>query len=345
MPLPLSLLPVVLGMPLSGYRMPWQQPIALYTSDACVLHDPGPQHPEAPARLENLLNAMRNKWMPEDGGLLQVREYDSDVTDEQVLRVHTRKHLAQVSTTLAAAQLPGVRLNCGDSDTFVSQGSSRAARRAAGLVVRAVDDLMTDLRPGSPRRAFCMVRPPGHHAESNGPQGFCIFNNVMVGAAHAQQVYGVGRVAVLDFDVHHGNGGSDIAWNSADTLYVSSHQTPLYPGTGEERGQAGGWGNVVNAPLAANAGSREFRAAWRMLLLPAVRAFRPDMIFISAGFDAHVADPLAACKLSDDDFKWITREVGAIAAGKPVVSVLEGGYNVDQLERSVRAHIKALMSS
>ena len=190
-----------------------------------------------------------------------------------------------------------------------------------------------------------MVRPPGHHAESNGPQGFCLFNNVMVGAAHAQRVHGVGRVAVLDFDVHHGNGGEDIAWKDIDTLYVSSHQTPLFPGTGEERGRTGGFGNVVSAPLPADAGSRQFRDAWRNLLLPAVKAFEPEVIFVSAGFDAHVNDPLAQVRLTDDDFAWITKEVSSLAADRPVISVLEGGYNVAQLEKSVRAHLKALMGS
>ena len=320
-----------------------KQPVALYTSDLCVQHDPGPLPPEQPARLERLLSEMRTRWVPEFGEQwLQVREPRVDVTDEQVLRVHTRDHLNQVKRAFAGSQLLG-RLEL-DTDTFVSSGSAKAAKRAAGLVVAAVDDVCGARKSKSePRRAFAMVRPPGHHAESDGPQGFCLWNNIMIGAAHAQAAHGVGRVAVVDFDVHHGNGGEDIAWDDPSRLYVSSHETPLYPGTGETRGKDGGYRNVVNAPLPANAGSRAFRSAWSDLLLPAVRSFKPEVIFISAGFDAHKDDPLANVNLNDEDFAWVTRELCAM--GKPIVSALEGGYNVDVLPGSVKAHIKALMNA
>jgi len=197
-----------------------------------------------------------------------------------------------------------------------------------------------------PRRAFVMSRPPGHHAEVDSAQGFCFYNNVMVGVAHAQKKYGLKRVAILDFDVHHGNGDSDICFADPSWLYVSSHETPNFPGTGETPGREGDYGNCINAPLPANAGSGAFRRAWSNQLLPAVRSFKPEAIFLSAGFDAHSNDPLSSTQVTDDDYAWLTAEVAAIGGGNlPIVSVLEGGYNVEQLAKSVRVHLKALISS
>ena len=223
--------------------------------------------------------------------------------------------------------------------------------RAAGLVVAAVDDVLAN-RPGErklasrPRRAFIMARPPGHHAESNKPMGFCFLNNVLIGVAHAQAVHGVKRVAILDFDIHHGNGDAEIAWSHPTRLYASSHETPLFPGTGEERGRDGRHRNIISAPLPPGADSRAFRRAWREVLLPAVRSFRPECIFLSSGFDAHAEDPLSSAQLTDADFAWITAEITAIGSGRiPIISVLEGGYNVDQLDKSVRTHIQALIES
>ena len=191
-----------------------------------------------------------------------------------------------------------------------------------------------------------MARPPGHHAEEDGPQGFCFYNNVLIGVAHAQRRHGVGRIAILDFDVHHGNGDADITRGDPSLLYVSSHEVPNFPGTGEVKGRDGEHRNVVSAPLPPNAGSAAFRRAWRDTLLPAVRAFRPEALFLSAGFDAHRDDPLSSTMLSDEDFKWITQQVAKLGGGKlPIVSVLEGGYNVDALEGSVRTHIDALIHS
>jgi len=328
------------------------RPLALYTSDVCVRHSPGGSHPEQPARLSNLLRALRTEWQPEFGERLRVCEPRADVTRDQLLRVHTEKHVAQVDRAFRSLALPlGGRVNL-DSDTIVSQGTQAAAKRAAGLVVAAVDDLFSrnvvNLPNDAerPRRAFVMARPPGHHAEGSGPQGFCLYNNVMVGVAHAQAVYGVRRVAILDFDVHHGNGDAEIAWSCPSRLYVSSHEVPLYPNTGEKAGREGKYRNVLSAPLPANAGSRDFRRVWRWRLLPAVRAFRPEAIFLSAGFDAHRDDPLSSVKLDDRDFEWITAEVAAISGGRiPIISVLEGGYNVEQLERSVKAHVAALIKA
>jgi acetoin utilization deacetylase AcuC-like enzyme len=355
-----------------------KQNVAVYTSEVCVQHDPGPQHPECPARLQRLRQALREDWLPEFGEHLLVCEPDIDVTREQLLRVHTQKHVKRVQGAFSQAQvagLVGARLPL-DADTLVSGGTGAAASRAAGLVIAAVDDVLggqmkTAPLPGGkklfddrsarkvkqgtgsmvtlptvdsrPRRAFVMARPPGHHAEAESAQGFCFFNNVMVGVAHAQQVYGLKRVAVLDFDVHHGNGDSDITLADPGWLYVSSHETPNFPYTGETPGRTGEHRNVVNSPLPPNAGSGEFRRAWREQLLPAVRSFRPEAIFLSSGFDAHANDPLSSIQLTDADYEWLTAEVAGIGGGNlPIISVLEGGYNVEQLVKSVRVHVKTL---
>ena len=238
-------------------------------------------------------------------------------------------------------------LTCTMSDTVIKEpGSQAAAHRAAGLVVAAVDDIFTG---GATRRAFVMVRPPGHHAEAGKPGGFCVYNNVMVGVAHAQAVHGVTRVAILDFDVHHGNGDSDISWCDPTRMYVSSFEAGTFGDTEEGlvQGCDGLHGQILSCPLPSGCGSGEFRNAWTDTLLPAVRQFEPDAIFVSAGFDAHVDDPLASLTLTEDDFAWITAEVVGLSAGGsiPIISVLEGGYDVDALERSCRAHVRALIHS
>jgi acetoin utilization deacetylase AcuC-like enzyme len=230
-----------------------------------------------------------------------------------------------------------------DADTFMSPGSAEAALRAAGAVIAAVDGILA----GEFDRAFCAVRPPGHHAERARSMGFCLFNNVAVGALHARAAHGLRRIAVVDFDVHHGNGTQDIFWNEADLFYASSHQMPLYPGTGfpDERGAAG---NVINCPLAPGTGSEDFRAAYVDTILPWLERFAPDLIFVSAGFDGHRADPLASLQLREDDYSWVTREICAVArkvCGGRVVSVLEGGYDLEALAVSAAAHVHALMES
>jgi acetoin utilization deacetylase AcuC-like enzyme len=222
----------------------------------------------------------------------------------------------------------------------MSPGSAEAALRSAGAVMAAVDAVMD----GRIANGFCAVRPPGHHAERDRAMGFCLFNNIAVGALHARAVHGLRRIAVVDFDVHHGNGTQDIFFDDPDLFYGSTHQWPLYPGTGsrDERGVAG---NVVNAPLAPEAGGREFRAAFEQTLLPALDSFSPQFLFISAGFDAHEADPLASLRLDEEDFAWATHRLCEIAAwhcGGRVVSALEGGYDLAALARSVAAHMNAL---
>jgi acetoin utilization deacetylase AcuC-like enzyme len=377
---------LMLLAPTAGAFLPFRLPgtkqnVALYTSEVCVQHDPGPQHPESPARLQRLRQAMQEEWLPEFGEHILVCEPAVDVTREQLRRVHTQKHVNRVQGAFSQAQvtgLVGARVPL-DADTLVSGGTGAAASRAAGLVIAAVDDVLGGKLkeaplPGGrklfddrsarkvkqgvgsmvalpaadarPRRAFVMARPPGHHAEAESAQGFCFYNNVMVGVAHAQRVYGLERVAILDFDVHHGNGDSDIALADPGWLYVSSHETPSFPYTGETAGRTGEHKNVVNWPLPKNAGSAEFRRAWRDQLLPAVRSFRPQAIFLSSGFDAHANDPLSSTQLSDDDYEWLTAEVANIGGGNlPIISVLEGGYNVEQLVKSVRVHLKTLVSA
>jgi acetoin utilization deacetylase AcuC-like enzyme len=341
---------LLLPAALSILPNPIRTQLALYTSDVCVAHDPGARHPDKPARLRTLLSACREKWSPQFGSYLRVCEPEIDVTPEQLRRVHTPKHLNTVNAAFAGNKLLlGTRVPI-DADTIVSSGTAAAAQRAAGLVIAAVDDVLStkDAAPSAfsfakPKRAFVMARPPGHHAEASRPMGFCFYNNVMVGAAHAQAKYGVERIAILDFDVHHGNGDEDITCADPGWLYVSSHECPNFPGTGETPGRSGVHDNVVSAPLRRGAGSNEFRRAWRDQLLPAVRTFKPEVILLSAGFDAHAADPLSGMQLSDSDFAWLTNEVANL--GKPIISVLEGGYNVEQLERSVKTHIASLINS
>jgi acetoin utilization deacetylase AcuC-like enzyme len=304
----------------------------LLTHPACLRHDMGRQHPECPERLTAILEALAG---PAFDGL--ARGEAPRATVEDLARVHER---AYVEAVLAAVPAQGfVAL---DPDTGVSPGSGEAALRAAGAVIAAVDAVVT----GQAHNAFCAVRPPGHHAEAGQAMGFCLFNNVAVGAAHARARHGLKRIAVMDFDVHHGNGTQHMFERDADLFYASTHQWPLYPGTGapEERGV----GNICNAPLPPGAGSADFRAAMTRTVLPALVGFRPDLLIISAGFDAHRADPLAALNLDEGDYEWATRELVGVAArccGGRLVSALEGGYDLGALAASAAAHVRALMAA
>ena len=299
---------------------------ALFTHPACELHDPGPGHPESPARLRAVLAALE---APAFAGL--ARHAAPLATEEQILRVHPPELIHHL---LGAVPQEGYAMV--DGDTILSPGSAEAALRAAGALCAAVDAVMK----GDARNAFCAVRPPGHHAEPDTAMGFCLFNNVAIGALHARAAHGLTRIAVVDFDVHHGNGTQAAFEQDADLFFASSHQSPLYPGSGSvvERGV----GNIFNAPLPPGSGSEEFRKAWAERLLPALRAFKPEFILISAGFDAHEDDPLANLNLTDEDYAWITREIMGIAddcCGGRVVSTLEGGYDLEALARSVSAHV------
>ncbi|HET7611908.1 MAG TPA: histone deacetylase family protein [Rhodanobacteraceae bacterium] len=302
----------------------------LYTHPACLEHDPGFGHPESPARLRAVLQALDD---PRFSALDRIQA--PRATREQLLRAHDAEY---VDSILSGAPAQGfVRL---DSDTVMSPGSTEAALRAAGAVCAATDAVLRD----ETRRAFCAVRPPGHHATRNQAMGFCLFNSVAVAAAHALAVHGIERVAIVDFDVHHGNGSQDIFAHDPRVLYASTHQAPLYPGTGAADDH--GAGNIFNAPLPPNTGSGEFRATWEKRLLPELDLFRPQLLLVSAGFDADARDPLAQLRLVPDDYAWITRRLVELAdghAGGRIVSALEGGYDLAALREDVAAHVTALM--
>ena len=306
--------------------------VAMFTHPACLEHDTGAYHPECPERLRYVLRALEH---PDFVPLL--REEAPEATPEQLTRAHPK---AYVDAILAIQPGPGETVQL-DGDTLMSHGSPEAIRRVAGGAVAAVDAVMD----GWARAAFVAVRPPGHHAERTRAMGFCLFNGAAVAALHARERWGLKRIAVVDFDVHHGNGTQDIFERDPDLLYVSSHQMPCYPGTGaaSERGVAD---NVVNMPLSPGADGQAFRAAWERTGLPAVERFAPELLIISAGFDAHRADPLAQLRLATEDFGWITDKLLAIAdrcCDARVVSILEGGYDLDALAASAALHVRRLM--
>jgi acetoin utilization deacetylase AcuC-like enzyme len=305
---------------------------ALITHAACLEHDTGPYHPETSERLRAVLAALEAE---EFAPLL--REEAPRATVDQLARAHPRDY---VEAILAIHPDLGEPVHL-DGDTIMSAGSAEAAARAAGGGIMAVDAVME----GWARSAFAAVRPPGHHAEPSRPMGFCLFNNAAVAALHARAQWGIERVAVVDFDVHHGNGTQAIFQADPNLFYASSHQSPCYPGTGapSEHGVAG---NVVNATLRARDGGPAFRAAWERTILPALDAFAPGLLIISAGFDAHVADPLAQLRLETADYAWITEKLVALAdkhCGGRVVSLLEGGYDLDALAACAAVHVRGLM--
>jgi acetoin utilization deacetylase AcuC-like enzyme len=301
--------------------------LAVFSHEACLAHDTGAGHAERAARLDAVRDALKSAY-PD----LHWHEAPR-ATRGQLLRVHEESLLHAVLETRVPHP---VWL---DPDTVLSPASAEAALRAAGAVAAAVDGVMH----GEFDRAFCAVRPPGHHATRSAAMGFCLFNSIAVGAAQALEKHGLSRVAVVDFDVHHGNGTQAIFDADARVIFASSHQMPLYPDTGyvHERGV----GNVFNAPLPPHADGTAFRAAWSERLLPQIDAFRPQLLMISAGFDGHVRDPLAQLRLEAEDFGWITAELLRIArrhACGRVVSSLEGGYDLIGLAEASVAHVGAL---
>ncbi|MBM3572394.1 MAG: histone deacetylase family protein [Alphaproteobacteria bacterium] len=304
----------------------------LFTHQACFDHDTGRMHPEHPSRLKAVLSALD---APEFGALIRREAPPADIA--QIARVHPENFVRAALDAMPKEGLLGF-----DADTIVSPGSREAVLRAAGAVCAAVDAVVA----GEADNAFCAVRPPGHHAEPMRAMGFCIFNNIAVGALHARAVHGARRVAVIDVDVHHGNGTQAMFERDGELFYASTHQWPLYPGTGarSERGV----GNIFNEPLSPMSGSAEFRKAMTGGILPALEAFRPDLVMISAGFDAHADDPLASLRLTDDDYDWVTRELAKVARAAcqgRVVSALEGGYDLDALGRAAAKHVRALMAA
>ena len=299
----------------------------VYTHPACLLHDPGTDHAERPARLSAVTSALRLA-LP---GLHWLEA--PEATREQLARVHAPELIATVLESTVTGTL---RL---DPDTLMSPSSAQAALRACGAGIAAVDAVLA----GQTRSAFCAVRPPGHHATRSTAMGFCLFNSIAVAAAHALATHALDRVAILDFDVHHGNGTQAIFEEDARVLYLSSHQWPLYPDTGSEAET--GVGNIVNAPLPPGSGSEAFRHAWRERLLPALDAFRPELVLVSAGFDAHRLDPLADLHLSADDYLWLSEQIAGLAdrhAQGRIVSMLEGGYSLDALRECSVAHLRGL---
>ncbi|MCL7715111.1 histone deacetylase family protein [Stenotrophomonas mori] len=303
----------------------------VFTHPACLDHDPGPGHPESPERLQTVLAALRDAFP--DG--LAWREAPTAKLGE-LARVHTRE---LIDSVLQAQTAPLRQI---DPDTFTSPGSASAALHAAGAGVAAVDAVMQ----GPRRRAFCAVRPPGHHATAEAAMGFCLFNNVAVAAAYARDCHGLERIAIVDFDVHHGNGTQAIFENDPRVAYCSSHQSDLFPYSGSMRER--GAGNICNILLPPGSGGFRFRNTWADDLLPLVDAFRPQLLLVSAGFDAHMRDPQADLMVETEDFGWLTAELAALAdrhADGRLVSLLEGGYDLQALAECSVAHVRALRTA
>ena len=299
----------------------------------CLDHDPGRYHPESPGRLRAVMAALADPHFD----ALERREAPLAAI-EAIALVHPEPYAARL-----LARVPGEGAVALDPDTILTSGSGHAGLRAAGAAVAAVDAVAT----GAVRNAFCAVRPPGHHAEPGRAMGFCLFNSVAIGALHARSRYGATRVAVIDFDVHHGNGTQAVAETDADLFYGSTHQYPFYPGTGAA-GETGIDGNVANAPLPAGTDGPGLRHAFTQRIMPALEEFAPDFLFISAGFDAHQADPLGGLRLGEADFVALTETLAEFAerrCGGRLVSILEGGYDLAALGRSAAAHVAVLMNA
>jgi acetoin utilization deacetylase AcuC-like enzyme len=303
-----------------------------YSHPDFLLHETGAGHPECADRLRSIEKALAT---PEFSSL--IRQSSPLGTEQQIRLVHPQSHIDAV-----LAAIPEQGKHYLDPDTALSPGSRLAAFRAVGAVCDAVDQVLTDKADN----AFCAVRPPGHHAEPRQAMGFCLFNNIAIAASYALHHYQLERVAIVDFDVHHGNGTQAAFYNQANVLYASSHEMPHYPGTGHP--SETGVGNIINVPLAAGDSGVEFRQKYSDIILPALKSFKPDLLLISAGFDAHKDDPLASIMLVEDDFKWITRELMSIADGcckGRIISTLEGGYDLKALAASVAIHVKTLMTN
>jgi acetoin utilization deacetylase AcuC-like enzyme len=306
-------------------------PTAFITHPSFLLHEMGPYHPECPERLM----AISDRLIASGIDHYLLHHTAPAATREQIARVHGDAYLDEID-----AASPEAGLHYIDPDTALNPHSLTAARHAAGAVVLAVDLVMRK----ECKTVFCAVRPPGHHAERRRAMGFCLFNNVAVGAAHAMAAHGIERVAIVDFDVHHGNGTEDIFQGDERVLMVSTFQHPLYPYCGVDNPAP----NMVNVPLAAGEGSDAFRAAVVDRWLPALEAHRPQIVFISAGFDAHREDPLAGLKLTEADYTWVTQQLIAVAARHAhgrIVSTLEGGYALSALGRSAAEHVRALVET
>ncbi|MES0862140.1 histone deacetylase family protein [Ruegeria sp. SCPT10] len=303
---------------------------ALLTHADCLGHVTPDGHPERAARLEHILHALEPLDLD--------RRTAPMAADDDLLRIHPEDYIRDIRAARPAEGYAQI-----DGDTFVSPGSVDAAYRAAGAVVRAVDLVLG----GEVPNAFCAIRPPGHHAETDKAMGFCLFGNAALAAKHALDHHGLSRVAVVDFDVHHGNGTQDLLWDEKRALVITSQQMPLWPGSGRPD-ETGAYETIVNIPLAPGTGGFEMRAAYETQAFSHLRAFRPELIIISAGFDAHQDDPLANLNWSTGDFAWVTAELCKIAdevcEGR-IVSTLEGGYDLNALAEATRAHVEELMKA
>ncbi len=294
----------------------------IYSHLDCLQHEPGYGHPESPKRLQTILDNIDDFEEAPLG------------SEQQILLAHTSELLEQIKAIAPSEGLAQI-----DADTLMSAGSLQAALRGTGAACKAIDQLMA----GNIQHVFCATRPPGHHATSNQAMGFCLFNHIAIAALYAQQEFNVARIAILDFDVHHGNGTQDIVKDKQGLFYISTHQSPFYPGTGSEAENIPG--NILNIPLGAGTGHSAYQQIFTEQLMPALRNFDPQLLLVSAGFDAHHKDPLASFEFSELTYQWIGEQLSAIAeecCQSRILSVLEGGYNLEALSTSLQAYLSGI---
>ena len=302
----------------------------IFTSNSSIKHDTGPGHPECPERIPAILNGLK-KIQSQKLIWKEIGSFD----EKYIELTHSQKYLEKINQSFPKEDLVFL-----DGDTIVSKGSKKAAYDAVGSIINAIDAVMNQ----EFNNAFCVVRPPGHHAEKEQAMGFCIFNNVAVGATYLLEKYKLNKVAIIDFDVHHGNGTQDIFYNEKKVLYISSHQFPFYPGTGS-KDEIGKFNNILNIPLKAGTVSEEFFNSYKKVY-EKLNEFSPQFILLSAGFDAHKNDPLANVNLESKDYYILTKEIMKIAkkvCDNKIVSILEGGYNLSAIQESAKYHVEALL--